>query len=294
MIQYKKQFDRLLWVKIEPTEGEKALLERGKRYIQKLSQIPGIEMISIVNSVSMYATHENSDIDLFIITKPEMIWFVRFFTILILWIQGVWRHGDDIAGNFCLSFFITNEAIDLSKIAIENDIYLYYWIYYMKPIVNKNKTYERFLATNSWVDVNEEQRGKNKIYVISDCLKAMNSAEFGGKNCFSQIESNIEITKWGHPNGIFNATESQRSSFSPPNTFDTFGSKSIDKGDWKNIIYRKINNIIRHFLLPRTQKTYQQIWKPEWVIISDQMLKFHDSDRRKIIRDTIMEKYFDK
>lgn len=94
-------------------------------------------MIAICNSLSMYATHENSDIDLFIVTEPRMIWFVRFFVTLTLWMRGVWRHGEDIAGNFCLSFFITRDALDISLIAYADDIYLYYWLYYLKPILAK-------------------------------------------------------------------------------------------------------------------------------------------------------------
>jgi hypothetical protein len=104
-----------------------------------------------------------------------MIWFVRFFATLTLSIYGVWRRDTDIAGNLCLSFFITTEAMDLSHIAVENDIYLYYWIYYMQPIINKHKSYEKFLATNSWVDVDEEQKSKNQIYLLSQSLKFASS-----------------------------------------------------------------------------------------------------------------------
>lgn len=123
-------------------------------------------MIAIVNSLSMYATHKESDIDLFIVTKPNMIWFVRFFSTLILWKHGVWRKNEDIAGNFCLSFFITTESMEFSKIAIEDDIYLYYWIYYMKPIISYNETYEEFLKKNTWVQIDENQKKENTKYII--------------------------------------------------------------------------------------------------------------------------------
>lgn len=123
-------------------------------------------MIAIVNSLSMYATHPDSDIDLFIVTRPGMIWFVRFFATLILWTHGVWRRDRDIAGNLCLSFFITTEAMDLSDIAIENDIYLYYWIYYMRPIMDKNETYKQFLSENSWVSIDEERRKENRKWQL--------------------------------------------------------------------------------------------------------------------------------
>jgi len=123
-------------------------------------------MIAIVNSLSMYATHQDSDIDLFIITRPHMLWFVRFFVTLVLWHGRVWRRNDDVAGNFCLSFFITTEAMDLSKIAIENDIYLYYWIYYLKPLYNRNNTYEKFIEVNSWIQIDKTQKIKNQSYII--------------------------------------------------------------------------------------------------------------------------------
>jgi hypothetical protein len=51
----------------------------------------------------------------------------------------------------------------------------------MRPIYVRNETYERFLAANSWVDMDEEQRMKNITYIIPDCFKAVNSAGF---DCF--------------------------------------------------------------------------------------------------------------
>lgn len=86
MLNYKQQFDSFIGVKSEPNSHEFALFERARKYIQKLDWIPGIEMIAVSNSLSMYATHEDSDIDLFIVAKPGMIWFVRFFTTITLWI----------------------------------------------------------------------------------------------------------------------------------------------------------------------------------------------------------------
>lgn len=234
MQQYKKEFDILMKVKSEPNQHEILLFERAQKYTQKLSWIPGIEMIAVVNSLSMFATHEDSDIDLFIVTKPHHIWLVRFLVTLTFFLLGVWRHGEDIAGNFCLSFFVTTEAMNLEKIAIEDDIYLYNWIYYLKPILVRNNTYKKFLKANSWVEISQEQEIQNERWEIQT------------RNAYS---------------------------FS----FSYF-----------------LNNIIRFFLLRKTLRTYSRIGQPEWVIISDDMLKFHDKDLRKEIRDRILEKNFDK
>jgi hypothetical protein len=74
---------------------------------------------------------------------------------LVFWLYGVWRYGEDITGNFCLSFFIEEDAMDMSRIALEDDIYLFFWMYYMKPILVVGDMWERFKMVN-----------ENKIIVL--------------------------------------------------------------------------------------------------------------------------------
>ena len=214
-----------MWVKDTPNTHEISLMWRAKKFSTYLSYIPGIRMIAVVNSLSMNATHTNSDIDLFIVTSPGMIWFVRFFSTLLLWSLWVWRHGADIAWYFCLSFFVTTDALDLKKIAIDQDIYLFYWIYYMKPLYDAGWVYVDFLGANTWV--------------------------------------NTTIPKHEIP---------------------------IRQKQVVDRFFSPFNSIIRFFLLPRTMTTYQKKWSPEWVIITDMMLKFHDTDKRKEVRDAIFGK----
>jgi hypothetical protein len=57
------------------------------------------------------------------------------------------------SGRFCLSFFATENALDFSSFAIENDVYLYFRILYFKPILNFDNTYENFIEANAtWAD----------------------------------------------------------------------------------------------------------------------------------------------
>jgi len=46
--------------------------------------------------------------------------------------------------------------------------------------------------------------------------------------------------------------------------------------------------LCKSIFLPRTKKSFQKLWKPFWVIIWDNILKFHDADKRIQIRDSIM------
>lgn len=77
MHEYRQKFDSYIGAKETPNDHEKELFERAQKYIRRITWIPGLEMISVVNSLSMFATHNNSDIDLFIISKPRTIWIVR-------------------------------------------------------------------------------------------------------------------------------------------------------------------------------------------------------------------------
>lgn len=167
MLDRKNDFCEAIRAKDEPNEHEQQLSRRAQKYIASIARTPGIKMIAVCNSLSMNATNDDSDIDLFIVTHPKMLWFVRIFVTFTLARAGVWRRGADIAGNFCLSFFITENALNLSPIAIDNDIYLYFWVYFLRPIVSFDDTYERFLAANSWVTVDDEQKQKNQKYLIT-------------------------------------------------------------------------------------------------------------------------------
>jgi hypothetical protein len=67
-LEYKEKFDTLMGVKSKPNDREIALFRRAEKYIRKITWVPGLRMVAVVNSLSMYATHDDSDIDLFIVT----------------------------------------------------------------------------------------------------------------------------------------------------------------------------------------------------------------------------------
>ena len=148
LFAYRTSFDNLLGVKNAPNPHEIMLFKRAKKYIEIITWIPGIRMIAVVNSLSMYATNKNSDIDLFIVTEKNRMWLVRVLLTFVFWMHGVWRHKKEIAGNFCLSFWMENEMMDMEKIALKNDVYLYFWMYYMKPVLLDGTIWEEFQKKN--------------------------------------------------------------------------------------------------------------------------------------------------
>ena len=100
----------------------------------------------------MHACHKDSDIDLFVITQKNRLWTVRIIITFIFALFRERKTSTKHAGKFCLSFFITEETLDFSSIAIEQDIYLAYWIETLVPIYDKNQCLKNFRAANNWYE----------------------------------------------------------------------------------------------------------------------------------------------
>ena len=85
MNEKKEKFLSMIDARKSPNAHEKVLFLRAERYIDKIKNIRGIKMIAICNSLSMFATKPDSDIDLFIVTDKKMLWYVRFFITFYFW-----------------------------------------------------------------------------------------------------------------------------------------------------------------------------------------------------------------
>lgn len=128
---------------------EKLLWKKSEKYMKKLQIVPFLRMVSVCNNLAFGKVDEKSDIDIFIIAKKGRLFMVRLFVTFLLHILGVRRHGNKITGRFCLSFFIDDQALNLEKIALRNDIYLAYWIKSMIPLIDDGVSKE-FLDKNLW------------------------------------------------------------------------------------------------------------------------------------------------
>lgn len=221
-------------IQAKPWVIEKSFYRRLNKYLIYIQWIPWLRMIWVGNSLSMNCAKSSSDIDLYIVTAPNRMWLVRIFITLIfqvLWVRKTPKHH---AGRFCLSFFSTTDALDFWNFKIHNDIYLYFWILYFKPILDINNTYSHFINSNkSWANFSKypEIIQENKKYI--KCSKNISE-----RNIFSKI-------------------------------------------------WDILDNFLKKTFLPKTLRHYEKIWKPYWVIINNNMLKFHNGDIRREIAEKI-------
>lgn len=149
-------FKKYFKIKEEYSKEEKKYFDKAYKYIKYIKWIPWIKMIWIWNSLATKSATESSDIDLYIVTDKNAMWFVRIFVTFIFQIFWARKDEKNHAGRFCLSFFSTIDWMDFWKFKIENDIYLYFRIVYFKPILDYNETYKKFLEINSnWANFDD-------------------------------------------------------------------------------------------------------------------------------------------
>lgn len=149
---------------------EQKLWEKVNKGLPVLRHIPFLRMVAVCNNLAFGKVDNGSDIDLFIVAKKGRLFLVRLMVTFLLHFKGVRRHGKKIAGRFCLSFFVDDSCLDLSRIAIENDIYLAYWIKTMMPVIDDG-VFDKFIEKNKWCDryfKNVEEFIKNRTKGIAE------------------------------------------------------------------------------------------------------------------------------
>lgn len=122
------------------------------RYRWIFALTPYLRGVSVCNTLATDNADEKSDIDLFVITDPKRLFLSRLLLTFWLQILGVRRHGNKIAGRFCLSFFVTEDQLNLETIQKgAYDIYLAFWLRTLKPIIGSHELHEQMaLANEMW------------------------------------------------------------------------------------------------------------------------------------------------
>ncbi|MEK7528367.1 MAG: hypothetical protein AAB592_01230 [Patescibacteria group bacterium] len=143
--------EALFEIRLKKKETEKKLWSVVERFALVLRSIPFVKMVAVCNNLAFGNVTDASDIDLFIVTERGRMFSARACATVLTQLTGRRRHGDKIAGRFCLSFFADESALSLGKIAIKDDIYLAYWLKTLTPICGA-KTYEKLLEQNRWVE----------------------------------------------------------------------------------------------------------------------------------------------
>ncbi len=128
-------------------------MKRAMRVSKIFKFIPWIKMIAIGNIIGSNNLKDGSDIDFFIVTNKKRIYLTRFFTTVITKFLLLRPRVNDVRDKICLSFYISEENVDLQSLHLKNkiDLYFVYWLANLMPIYQKNDFYKYFLKKNVWL-----------------------------------------------------------------------------------------------------------------------------------------------
>lgn len=142
----------------ELVDGREERYLRSRRRWQKLrkvawwwSWIPFLRLVAGCNTLMISDIKRGSDIDVFIITAKNRLWLTRALVTLTASVLGSRRHGELIENRICLSFFVDEGEMNLSRFSLgRDDVYFNYWLTMVVPVLG-GQTYQQFLSQNNWL-----------------------------------------------------------------------------------------------------------------------------------------------
>lgn len=134
-------------------ENSKAKIRSIQTYLSIIARLPQIELVGLSGTVAMMNADETDDIDLFIITGKHRLWTARFLAVSIARIMGIGRKRGDTRGHYdnkiCLNLFFDSSHLSIPH--KKRSLYTAHEVLQMKPLIDKQNAYGRFLEANSWV-----------------------------------------------------------------------------------------------------------------------------------------------
>ncbi len=149
-----------------------------------LSKIPTIKLVALTGSLAMQNANENSDIDLMIVTSKNTLWLSRLTAYFLLKLTNSKLRTpkeNNEKDKLCLNMWMDEGDLFIEK----HNLYTAHEIAQIVPLVNKNKTYERLLESNSWIKKNWPNAVKIQKVQIEEVKKINGLVKFLENIAFS-------------------------------------------------------------------------------------------------------------
>lgn len=126
-------------------------MEKARKLVNKLARFDEILMIGVTGSVAAGWPKKEADIDLMVICRKNTLWLTRLR--LMLWVKvnriklrKYW--GKESGDEFCFNLWIDETGLEIPN--IKQNLRSGVDLVMMTPLLNKENTYQKFLAANSW------------------------------------------------------------------------------------------------------------------------------------------------
>ncbi len=112
---------------------------------------PFLRAAFVCNTLARSYARAGSDIDMFVVAAPGRIWLTRLFVTGLAAALRVRPTAAESADRICLSFFATEDALDLKPLAIDGDVYLPHWLQELYPVYDEAGAARALFARNGWL-----------------------------------------------------------------------------------------------------------------------------------------------
>jgi len=120
-----------------------------------LKEIPVVYFVGLTGNLALGTAQADDDIDLMIIAAPGALWLARLWIYLLLLTKGRAQglsprcpSEKSASDKLCLNLFLDSNDLGM-EIASQN-LFIAHEIAFIRPLVNKKQTCERFLIANRW------------------------------------------------------------------------------------------------------------------------------------------------
>lgn len=124
---------------------------RVRRFFSLARFAPYLRAAFVCNTLARSYARAESDIDMFVVAAPGRIWLTRLCVTGLAALLRVRPTETESADRICLSFFVTEDALDLKPLAIDGDVYLPHWVQELYPVYDEAGATRRLFAQNGWL-----------------------------------------------------------------------------------------------------------------------------------------------
>lgn len=223
-------------------------LRKARRWARVLRRVPGVRMIAVGNALGYGNCRDRSDIDLVVVAAPGHLWTVRLFVITILKVFRQ-RPGEHARDALCPSFFLTTEALNLEPLHIP------------------------FPVSDSRFTIHGSRLPPDPYLLFWPTQLTVLSSSGG---TYEQLwdANRVWVERWlpdAAPRAAHPRFAGVRAHAARPMLPSVLGACV----EW----------CARRIQAPRLQRTFPQANHSSAIVISNVMLKFHQTDRRAAFRD---------
>ena len=194
------EFEKLFYIRQNKVRESIKRFRKVRKYAKLIINIPFVRGAFLAGSTAFSTGNANSqsDIDVFIVTEKNRIWFTRFLLMVITKIFRIGRRGDFDENLFCLNHFVTKNYLHRKNYDLyASEIYIDFL-----PIGRDSQNIlSKFWEKNEWIREfypNLAPR-KNKIFQDIRSSKSKFLLEkiinLLGGNLINSLLKNIQILK---------------------------------------------------------------------------------------------------